>query len=123
MTDAEIRAMFEGASDFETRTLRTGGETLYAYFIDGLVSSSFIADYIYKPISLDLPGNVTEAYHTALRGAIYNAVARPCVDLQDVAKKIVNGFCVVLFPGVGAIALKSAPVSAEPHSLRMWRIP
>ena len=106
MTDAEIRAMFEGASDFETRTLRTGGETLYAYFIDGLVSSSFIADYIYKPISLDLPGNVTEAYHTALRGAIYNAVARPCVDLQDAANKIVNGFCVVLFPGVGAIAFE-----------------
>jgi len=106
MTDAEIRAMFEGASDFETRTLRTGGETLYAYFIDGLVSSSFIADYIYKPISLNLPGNVTEAYHTALRGAIYNAVARPCVDLQDAANKIVNGFCVVLFPGVGAIAFE-----------------
>lgn len=116
MTDAEIRAMFEGASDFETRTLRTGGETLYAYFIDGLVSSSFIADYIYKPISLDLPGNVTEAYHTALRGAIYNAVARPCVDLQDAANKIVNGFCVVLFPGVGAIAFEvRTGVSRTPH--------
>jgi len=106
MTDAEIRAIFEGASDFETRTLRTGEATLYAYFIDGLVSSSFIADYIYKPISLDLPRNVTEAYNTALRGAIYNAVARPCKDLQDVAGKIVNGFCVVLFPEVGAIAFE-----------------
>jgi len=106
MTDPEIRAMFEGASDFEPRTLRTGEATLYAYFIDGLVSSSFIADYIYKPISHDLPQNVVDAYNTALRGGIYNAVARPCKDLQDVASKIVNGFCVVLFPGVGAIAFE-----------------
>ena len=106
MTDAEIRAVFEGASDFETRTLRAGEATLYAYFIDGLVSSSFIADYIYKPISQDLPRNVTEAYNTALRGAIYNAVARPCRDLEDVAGKLVNGFCVVLFPGSGAIAFE-----------------
>jgi len=106
MTDQEIRSMFEGASDFEPRTLRTGTATLYAYFIDGLVSSSFIADYIYKPISHDLPMNVTEAYQAALRGSIYNAVARPCKDLQDVASKIVNGFCVVLFPDVGAIAFE-----------------
>ena len=106
MTDAEIRAMFAGASDFETRPLRTAEATLYAYFIDGLVSGSFIADYIYKPISLDLPQNVTDAYYAALRGGIYNAVARPCKDLQDVAVKIVNGFCVVLFPGVGAIAFE-----------------
>ena len=79
---------------------------MYAYFIDGLVSSSFIADYIYKPISQDLPLNVTDAYNSALRGGIYNAVARPCADLQDVAGKIVNGFCVVLFPEVGAIAFE-----------------
>lgn len=106
MTDQEIRSLFEGASDFETRTLRTGEAMLHAYFIDGLVSSSFIADYIYKPISQDLPLNVADAYHTALRGGVYNAVARPCRDLSDVASKIVNGFCVVLFPGVGAIAFE-----------------
>lgn len=106
MTDAEIRSVFEGASDFESRTLRTGESTLYAYFIDGLVTSSFVADYIYKPITKDLPDNVPEAYNAALRGAIYNAVARPCKDLKDVANTIVNGFCVVLFPGVGAIAFE-----------------
>ena len=106
MTDAEICAMFEGASDFETRTLRSGEAMLHAYFIDGLVTSSLIADYIYKPISQDIPQNVTDAYTAALRGGIYNAVARPCKDLEDVANKIVNGFCVVLFPNVGAIAFE-----------------
>ena len=107
MTDPEIRAIFEGASDFECRTLRNGEAKLYAYFIDGLVSGSFVADYIYKPIMLDLPQNVMDAYHKALRGGIYNAVARPCKDLQDVAVKLVNGFCVVLFPDMGAIAFEA----------------
>ena len=117
MTDSEIRAIFEGASDFEPRTLRTGDSTLYAYFIDGLVSGSFVADYIYKPISLDLPQNVADAYRAALRGGIYNAVARPCKDLQDVAEKLVNGFCVVLFPGTGAIAFEvRTGVSRGPQS-------
>lgn len=106
MTNEAICALFEGASDFETRTLREGNGLLHAYFIDGLVASSFIADYIFKPACALLPENVAEAYNAAIRGGIYNAVARPCKDLQDVASKIVNGFCVVLFPGVGAIAFE-----------------
>jgi hypothetical protein len=117
MTDQQIRSMFAGASDFEPRALRTGEATLYAYFIDGLVSGSFVADYIYKPIVQDLPLNMVEAYNTALRGGIYNAVARPCRDLQDVAIKLVNGFCVILFPGVGAIAFEARTgVSRGPQS-------
>ena len=106
MTDENIRKAFEGASDFETRTLREGTGQLHAYFIDGLVASSFIADFVFKPLVRDLPETVEEAYRESLRGGIYNAVARPCKDLADVAAKIVNGFCVVLFPGVGAIAFE-----------------
>lgn len=106
MTDEAIRKAFEGASDFETRTLRSGSSVLYAYFIDGLVSSSFIADYIFKPAIQSLPEHVGDAYNAAMQGAIYNAVARPCKDLTDITTKIVNGFCVMLFPGVGAIAFE-----------------
>ena len=107
MTDAQIKKQFEGASDFETRTLRIGENQLYAYFIDGLVTSSFIADYIFKPIFRDLPEGVSAAYEAALGGAVYNAVARPCKDMTDAVSKIVNGFCVILFPGVGAIAFEA----------------
>ena len=107
MTDREIRHIFEGASDFEARTLRSGEATLYGYFVDGLVSGSFVSEYIYRPISQDLPLSVLEAHRKALEGAVYNAVARPCKDLADVASKLVNGFCVVLFPGVGAIAFEA----------------
>lgn len=116
MTDQEIKEIFAEASDFETRTLRSGNSTLYAYFIDGLVTSSFIADYIFKPITLTLPEDIHKAYDAALAGAIYNAVARPCKDVQDAVTKIVNGFCVVLFPGVGAIAFEvRTGVSRSPN--------
>ena len=106
MTDEMIKKRFEGASDFETRTLREGSATLHAYFIDGLISSGFVAEYIFRPIVRNLPESVKDAYRAALRGEVYNAVARPCKDLDDVAQKLVNGFCIVLFPGMGAIAFE-----------------
>ena len=107
MTDQEIRAIFAGASDFESRMLTVGEHTLYAYFIDGLVASGFVSEYIYKPISVSLSGSVQELYRQALCGSVYNAVARPCKNTADVASKLVNGFCVVLFPGAGAIAFEA----------------
>ncbi len=106
MTDEEIQALFDNTSDFSRRVLRTGTAVLYAYFIDGLTSDASIADYIYKPIAQQLPMDMAEAYNAALRGAIYNAVASPCENLEAVANKLVNGFCVVLFPGVGALAME-----------------
>ena len=106
VTDEKIRHIFRDASDFETRTLRHGSLTLHAYFIDGLVSGGFVSDYIFKPVRY-LPENVEEAYRLALAGGIYNAVAKPCKDADDIARKLVNGFCVLLFPGVGAIAFLS----------------
>lgn len=106
MTDAQIRKIFEGASDFEARQLRSGEQALYAYFIDGLVTGSAISDYVFRPIAENLSGDLHEAYEAALRGAVCNAVSHPCKDINDVALKLVNGFCVVLFPGVGAIAFE-----------------
>ena len=106
MTDVEIRKIFEAADDFETRVLRGGENRIYAYFIDGLVTGSFVAEYIFRPIVCDLPEDIHCAYNAAMHGTVYNAVAKPCRDLQDVASKLVNGFCVVLFPGAGAIAFE-----------------
>ena len=106
MTDQQITRIFQGASDFERRVLRTGEAVLYAYFIDGLTSDAGIADYIYKPILQQLPMDVAEAYNMALRGGIYNAAVSPCADLKEVAYRLVNGFCVVLFPEVGALAME-----------------
>ena len=116
MTDEMIRRRFVQASDFETRTLSCGDNTVYAYFIDGLVTGSAISEYIFKPISNMPSVTLQQAYEAALKGSIYNAVARPCKDMEDVAGKLVNGFCVVLFPGVGAIAFEvRTGVSRSPN--------
>ncbi len=107
VTDENIRAIFAGAGDFYARELRCGNMTLYVYMIDGLVSGGDASEYILKPISQDLKGDSPQAlYEAALAGEIYNSVADPCEDLDTVARKLVNGFGVVLFPGAGALAFE-----------------
>ena len=107
LNDQNIRAVFDGAADFNARQLRCGEFTLYAYSIDGLVSSGDISDYIIKPITGQLTGtDMAGLYREALEGMIYNAVVSGCTDLNDAAMKLVNGFCVILFPGVGALAFE-----------------
>ena len=104
-TDGAMRQLFEEANDFVPRVIRTGPWTLYAYAIDGLVSGGDISQYVFKPITeLLSAGTMAELYDRALHGTVYNAVAEPCQNLADAALKLVNGFCVVLFPGVGGIA-------------------
>lgn len=105
MTDAQITAIFDGAGDFIRRELCCCGLRIYAYAVDGLVSSSDAAESIFRPMAVTLKGSsMEELYHGALHGTIYNTVAVACVDADDVALKLVNGFCVVLFQGVGAVA-------------------
>ena len=107
MTDREIRGQFPEVSDFIPRQLRCCGFTIYAYAIDGLVSGGDMSEYILKPITEHLRGQTMgELYEKALHGAVYNSVAEPCENLQTVFKKLVNGFCVVLFPEAGAIAFE-----------------
>lgn len=105
LTDENIRAIFPEAGDFIARQLQCGQFTLYAYSIDGLTSGGDASEYVFKPITEHLIAKTMwELYTFALYGGIYNSVADPCEDLDTVALKLVNGFCVVLFPGVGAVA-------------------
>ena len=107
LTDENLSHIFRDAADFMRRELRCGEHTLYAYAIDGLIASAYASDYIFKPITQHLEGPTMEAlYQRALNGMIYNNVAKPCEDLDTAALLLVNGFCVVLFPEVGAIAFE-----------------
>ena len=105
MTDTAVSEKFRDAGDFIRRELHCGQFTLYAYAIDGLVSSADASENVFKPIARNLTGaTMAELYQKALHGTIYNTVAAPCADTEDIAMKLVNGFCVVLFPGAGAVA-------------------
>ena len=107
MTDETIRAMFADAGDFIARDISCCGYTLHAYAIDGLISGGDMSEYVLRPISENLKADTIEKlYDAALHGTVYNSVAEPCEDLDTVAKKLVNGYCVVLFPGAGAVAFE-----------------
>ena len=107
LTDENISHIFRDAADFMRRVLHCGEHTVYAYAIDGLIASGAASDYVYKPITEHLQGTtMQELYDNAMAGMIYNNVANPCEDLDAVAKLLVNGFCVVLFPGAGAIGFE-----------------
>ena len=108
LTDANIRAIFDGAGDFMARPLHCGNFRLFLYAIDGLTSGGDISDFVVKPITEHLTADsISALYHHALQGMVYNAVAAPCPDLDAVAMKLVNGFSVVLFPSMGAIAFET----------------
>ena len=108
LSDENICRIFEGAGDFIHRHLRCGRFSLFAYAIDGITAGGDIADYVFKPITEHLHGEtMQDLYEYALSGMIYSTVARPCKDLDTAAKMLVNGFCVILFPGVGAIAFEA----------------
>ncbi len=105
LSNENISAIFSGAGDFIAREITCGDFKLYAYAIDGLISGGDMADYVLKPIAELLNADsIEELYKKALKGIVYNAVADAVEDLDAAAIKLVNGFCVVLFPGVGAIA-------------------
>ena len=107
MTHEEIVSRFRGTGDFIVRELRCCGFDLYAYAVDGLVSGADMSDYVIKPIAQTLRGGSMEGlYRSAMAGSIYNGVANACTDVDTVTTKLVNGFCVVLCPGGGAIAFE-----------------
>ena len=105
LTHTRICEIFHDAADFFSREIICCGHRLYAYAIDGLISGGDMSDYVLRPISELLRGDdMNTLYYGAVHGVIYNAVAVEIETLDKAASLLVNGFCVVLFPGVGAVA-------------------
>lgn len=116
LTDENIRNIFSGASDLIVHKLQCGSHTLYAYAVDGLIASGDASKIVFRPITEHLRGETMEQlYQNALLGAVYTVTVSACKDLDAVAWTLVNGFCVVLFPGVGALAFEvKTPVLRTP---------
>ena len=106
MTHESICALFGETGDFIARKLQIGGHTIYAYMIDGLIASGTASDMVLKPLSRLPQGTMHALYDAALDGTVYYNVADPCADLKTVTDKLLNGFLVILFPGIGAVAFE-----------------
>ncbi len=116
LTNENICRIFENASDFYSQKIYCDNHIIYVYAIDGLVSGGEVSNTVIKPIQELLKGRDMETlYQNAFCGAIYNSVAVKADTLKDVAHLLVNGFCVVLFPDVGAIAYEAK--TSEKRSL------
>ncbi len=106
VNDGNITAIFGASGDFNRRELQVGAFTLYIYAIDGLTSGGDISEFVVKPLMQDtLGGSLEEIYNRALHRTVYNAVAKPCEDLDAVLSMLLNGFSVVLF-GERALAFE-----------------
>ena len=98
LTGAALRAVFDGAADFVSRTVQTPGGPVELFFIDGLVSSSEISEYVLRPLVERLrPGPPVLLAEQAADGLVYNAQADRVTSLDDAARRLVNGFAVAVF--------------------------
>ena len=66
ITDAAVRAAFQGADDFQARPIRAGGQELVLYSIDGLVSGGDLSQYVLRPLMAMEPRPMAELYPAAL---------------------------------------------------------
>ena len=84
MTDENIRRIFLGAADFNVRKLQCDEFILYAYAIDGLISSDSASEYIIQPIMEQLGGQtMQQLYEKAFYGVVVNAVAILSGTIRD----------------------------------------
>ena len=100
MRPEEIRGLFQNAADFEEHAVEACGKRLTAFFIDGLTSGGDIAELVLRPLRENLRADGRQTLlEQAETGAVWCASVSRAKDAAAAAEKLVNGFCVVLFPG------------------------
>lgn len=100
MQPEELRELFGNTADLEERQVIAGGRTLTLFFIDGLTSGGDIAEQIIRPLREGLrEGTMAELMEQAETGAVWCASVSRARGAQAAAEKLLNGFCVVVFPG------------------------
>ena len=100
MRPEEIRGLFQNAADFEEHTVEACGKRLTAFFIDGLTSGGDIAELVLRPLRENLRADGRQTLlEQAETGAVWCASVSRAKDAAAAAEKLVNGFCVVVFPG------------------------
>ncbi len=95
-----LAAQFAGAADFERREIVCAGERLAVYFIDGLCSGRDIAEQVLRPLTqLTPPQTGQTLLQKAEREGLWCASVKRVDTLAQAQGLLVNGFCIVFFPG------------------------
>lgn len=103
-----LRERFGGAADFTERRLEIFGVELFVCFLDGMVAGGETAELVVRPLRTALrPGTAAQLFCQARDGAVFPGAAALCRDVDDAADKLVNGWCLVLFPPAGTLAFEA----------------
>lgn len=100
VTSKALQQTFGDTADLVVHPLALEGVTATAFFIDGLVSGSEIAEFVIQPMVTGLTGTAADMAARCLDGAVWSAVAKPAADHETACNFLVNGFCVVVFDDV-----------------------
>jgi len=108
VTAAMIREALGGSGDVGEMSLRPAGGTLSAalFYIDGLVSSSAVNDFVLKPLLQEaLPADEEGAVAFISSGGVYVNSSKVTSDPGECVASILSGFCAVVFDTAGKAVL------------------
>jgi hypothetical protein len=114
-----LRERFRACADFELRELRVGAQPCLpacCCFLDGLVNGGEIASSLLRPLTDPARFGAARGEKDALRmilaGQVYGATAKECRSLDEAAELLLNGFCLIVFDGIGEAAAFEARTAA-----------
>lgn len=108
LTLYNIESVFGGSTDFTKRNIALGGDeekTVTLVYLMGLVKMERVSEYIMRPMAQDpfLKGSWGEIMTKMEGGSLYNLTTLRRTTCDQVAFDMVNGYCVMFFPGVPAV--------------------
>ena len=116
---------FEGFADLKTRVLRAQGKQVQICFLDGMVDSDKIVQYVSKPI-LSLGKKPT--FNNCMQAVLYGAECIEICDLQSAKKEFLDGKTILFLDGENkAIAVDTKGIEyraiIEPPTNRVTKGP
>lgn len=101
-----LRQVFDGCVDFTVRSVAVAGDegrVVTLCYISGMVKMERVNDYMLRPLAQDEAlaacGDMHELLEKIAAGALYNLIAQRRSVMDRVAVDLVEGNCLILFPG------------------------
>ena len=109
LTVEHMKQVFDGCADFGTRQLCLCDDPerqVTLCYITGVVRNERVCDYVLRPMAQDpvlREGDLRAAYDRLLGGALYNMVVRERADMDGAVADLIDGSCVLFFPGMDRV--------------------